>query len=213
MTAIAIDERLHDVPKLLKKRQRHSRWFVVLALVVMIFTEGSMAIFYHNWYEVMEATATILIAVCVLGRSYSSAYIGGVKNDVVMQTGPFSIVRNPLYVFSYIGLLGISLYSGMMSMLVLLTVSFFGYYYFVVSREEAFLLNKFGDEYRAYKKRVPRWIPKFSLWDEPSEIIIKPRFLRRTMRDALVFFLPFPCFEILNILHENGTLPVLFILP
>jgi protein-S-isoprenylcysteine O-methyltransferase Ste14 len=213
MSSATIGNTMTTAPKLLKKRQKHSRWFALLAVLLMMVTESSMALMHSMWYEAMESLGAVLIGICILGRSYCSAYIGGVKNDVLMREGPFSIVRNPLYVFSFLGLLGIGMFSGMLTVTLFLAVAFTVYYKFVVAREEAFLLNKFGESYQRYLNEVPRWWPKWSLWSEPQELVVRPKFMRRTMQDAMIFFLPFPCFELLNILHDYGVLPVLFVLP
>src|SRR5690606_6629648 len=123
------------------------------------------------------------------------------------------VVRNPLYVFSFLGLAGIGLQSGSVTVLFLLVTAFVLYYREVVSREEAFLEDKFGAAYRSYKEQVPRWWPKLSLWTEPSEIVTRPYFIRHTMLDAVVFFLPLPLMELLEILHQNEIIPTLMRLP
>ncbi len=149
----------------------------------------------------------------MFGRSYCSAFIGGIKNEKVVRAGPFSVVRNPLYVFSFIGIVGIGLQSGRFSILLILVAAFIMYYKHVVQREEAFLYNKFGEDYRVYTQEVPRWWPNWSLWNEPAEIVVRPYFIRHTMMDAAVFFIAWPCFELLALLHENGTIPFSFMLP
>lgn len=198
-------------PTLLKKRQRHSRWFALLLVPLAIFTIGMLQ--EDGWQEIMmEWGGFFLVIACILGRSYCSVFIGGIKNEEVVRAGPFSIVRNPLYVFSFLGIVGIGLQSGRFSLLLILTGAFIVYYRFVVAREEAFLLNKFGESYRAYLQEVPRWWPRWSLWNEPAETVVRPYFVRQTMLDALVFLLPWPCFELLEMVHAYALLPS-FILP
>jgi protein-S-isoprenylcysteine O-methyltransferase Ste14 len=51
-------------------------------------------------HEPFEYVGYALVIVCVVGRIWCSAYVGGYKNTKLIDTGPFSIVRNPLYVFS-----------------------------------------------------------------------------------------------------------------
>ncbi|MDX1974309.1 MAG: isoprenylcysteine carboxylmethyltransferase family protein [Rickettsiales bacterium] len=199
-------------PKLLKARQRHSRWFVMLLIPLIVFSMG-MANPDSLWHELGDWGGYFLVIICVLGRAYCSSYIGGIKNEGIMRMGPYAIVRNPLYVFSFIGLLGIGLQSGSVSILVLLVITFLAYYKQVVAKEEAFLEHKFGDAYRVYKAEVPRWIPKFTLWQEPQEVLTRPYFIRHTMMDAVPFFMALPLFELLETLHESGVIPVMLVLP
>jgi protein-S-isoprenylcysteine O-methyltransferase Ste14 len=200
------------VPKLLKARQLHSRIFAVLAVALVLVSEP-MRIQDPIIHLIMRWIGYVLVMIGAFGRVYCSAFIGGRKNDEVVRAGPFSVVRNPLYVFSFIAVLGVGLESCMVSMLVLLAGAFVLYYPIVVLREEAFLKNKFGAAYDTYLKEVPRWIPKFKLWNEPEQLDAKPRFIRKTAMDAALFFLPLPCFILISMMHAFHNIPVWFMLP
>lgn len=197
---------------LMKARIRHTRVFVLAMLPFVIFSLGMLA---EDGiaHEIMEWIGHACVILCVLGRSYCSAYIGGRKNSEIIQDGPFSIVRNPLYVFSFIGIVGIGLQSGLVTWLVLLVICFALYYPKVVAREEVFLSQKFGEAYETYMQAVPRWLPRWKNWREPEYIYTQPRLLRESMRDAAVFFIAFPIFELLDTLREHGLLESYFLLP
>jgi protein-S-isoprenylcysteine O-methyltransferase Ste14 len=199
-------------PKLMKSRMRATRVFMLALLPALVFGMGTFGD-ESMPHEIMDWSGYALVILCVLGRAYCSAFIGGQKNDTVVDIGPFSVVRNPLYVFSFIGIAGIGLQSGMVTVFAFLIAVFVLYYPRVVAREEAFLAHKFGDAYRDYTQRVPRWIPNFSLWKEPSEVTMRPRFVRETMLDASLFFLALPAFELLEALHESGMVPHYLMLP
>ncbi len=199
------------LPKLLKARQYHSRIFAAVVVGLLLVSESRLG--WSLSRNVLMFLGYGLIIVGAFGRVYCSAYIGGRKNDTVVRDGPFSVVRNPLYVFSFIATGGIALQSGMLTMVVLLLGAFCWYYPKVVKKEEAFLAHKFGGEYTQYTHEVPRWFPNLDLWREPEQVESMPRFIRRTMMDAAIFFLPMPCFIILSLLHRQGALPVWFILP
>lgn len=208
----ALTESTPARPKLLKARMRHTRYFIALMvpwvlLTDTIYPDESML------HEGMEWFGHLLVIMGVFGRVYCSAYIGGRKNDVLAAVGPYSVVRNPLYVFSFLAVAGMGLQSATFSLSILLVATFLLYYRGVIAREEAFLAYTFGEDYRAYMRRVPRWIPKFSLWQAPVELHTRPAFMLRTLRDALLFFLAFPLFELLSHLHDTGALPVLMRLP
>lgn len=196
-----------DLPKLLKARQRHSRLFAVAMAALILVSQPTLPI-HDGWRILMMLVGYFLVIVGAMGRGYCSAFIGGRKNDTVVRSGPFSIVRNPLYVFSFIATVGIGLQSGMLTVLVLLVAAFMLYYPMVVAKEENFLRHKFGQAYDVYVQEVPRWIPNFKLWNEPETIETQPKFLRKTLMDAVIFFLSLPAFLVFEILHADGFLPV-----
>jgi len=191
-------------PKLLKDRQQHSRIFAMVLILILIVSKPLIP-FGSSAHALMIWTGYILVIAGVFGRIYCSAFIGGRKNDVVVRGGPFSIVRNPLYVFSFMATVGIGMQSGMLIIMVVLIGAFMFYYPMVVAKEEGFLENKFGEEYRKYKNEVPRWVPNFGLWQEPELLEVKPEFLRKTILDASIFFLPFPCFILLHSIQADNT--------
>ncbi len=198
-----------DAPVLLKARRRHTVWFAILAALLLLFTDSAWqgeGIIHEN----LEWLGYALVIVCVLGRVGCAAYIGGRKNEEIIADGPYSIVRNPLYVFSFVGAAGIGLGTGTITVPAILITAFALYYRWVVAREEAYLLARFGADYLRYIQTVPRWWPSPRLWRSPQEITIRPKFLLLTIRDSALFFVAFPLLELLDWLHALNYLPVLF---
>lgn len=202
----------NDAPKLLKARMRHTRIYVFAVILLIIFA-GSLIPSNSPAHEIMDLVGYFFVAICALGRLYCTGFIGGLKNETVIRSGPFSVVRNPLYVFSFIGVVGIGLQSGLITAFVLLVGGFMIYYPSVVKREEEFLRHKFGTAYDDYCSQVPRWIPNMKLWKEPEEIVLRPKFLRNAFFDSMVFFLPLPIFEMMELLHESGYLEIISHIP
>jgi protein-S-isoprenylcysteine O-methyltransferase Ste14 len=195
------------LPKLLKARQLHSRIFALLVIVFLCVTKPVLASD-ALLYQFMVWVGYVLIIFGAFGRVFCSAFIGGRKNDTIMRAGPYSVVRNPLYVFSFAATVGIGMQSGMVLFAIFLPLVYVVYYPFVVAKEEGFLRAKFGESYEAYVREVPRWIPNLKLWSEPEETNCMPKFIRRTMGDASVFFLPLPAFMLIAYLQANNILPV-----
>src|SRR4051812_21738367 len=108
-----------SIPKLLKERQFHTRIFAVMGCLIMLISRPK-AWDYIWLHQMMIWVGYILVVAGAMGRVYCSAFIGGRKNDVVVREGPFSVVRNPLYVFSFIALVGVGLESRMLVVLILL---------------------------------------------------------------------------------------------
>ena len=76
-------------------------------------------------------------------------------------TGMFTWTRNPMYVGGSLALLGISIGFALDWVLLLLVVSLPLVHYGVILPEERYLERKFGDEYRRYKTKVPRYWWRF----------------------------------------------------
>jgi protein-S-isoprenylcysteine O-methyltransferase Ste14 len=82
----------------------------------------------------------------------------------LVVSGLYQYVRNPMY----IGVLGIILGQGLLfgdgrlyayGVLLWLVV-----HVFIVGYEEPTLRRSFGSEYEAFRRNVPRWIPRLSPW-------------------------------------------------
>ena len=161
-------------------------------------------------HETLEYFGIALIIACILGRTWSSMYIGGRKLKGIVTDGPYSIVRNPLYVFSVIGAAGVGMQLGSITAGLLLGAVVFIFFYLLTLQEEQVLEKLHGDVYRAYCAKVPRMIPNPALWHDAEHIEISPRIVRRTFFDALIFLVAVPAFEMLERLQVAGHVPTLF---
>ncbi len=74
--------------------------------------------------------------------------------------GPYSIIRNPLYIGNGLIGLGWSLIAGWSAVILFIVLFGLMYNYFIVPSEESFLENKFGERYINYKNRTGRFIPR-----------------------------------------------------
>ncbi len=160
--------------------------------------------------ENLEILGLMLIVMAIAGRAWCTLYIGGRKSQELVADGPYSITRNPLYVFSTIGATG----AGAISESIIITLAA-GVGAYVVSNllikaEEVRLEELFGETFRAYMARVPRFWPNLKLYEDGGEVTFSPRFLMSTVKDGLVFLAAYPFFEGIELLHEWGTIPVLF---
>ncbi len=154
-------------------------------------------------HEMIEAVGTLLLIAGVLGRFWSILYVGGVKNAEVMQDGPYSMTRNPLYVSSTIAAFGIGLMLGAFSFALLLGGVVGTILYLTARREAAFLEQHFGEAYRDYARRVPFFFPKLSLFHTPPEMTFRTNALRRNLFDAMVFLSFIPMVELIDGFKEH----------
>jgi protein-S-isoprenylcysteine O-methyltransferase Ste14 len=79
-------------------------------------------------------------------------------NRVLVTRGAFSVSRNPMYVGMVLGLLGIAIYVGTLPFFVAAAAQFCILNFGFIPFEEEKMERQFGDEYRAYCKRVRRWL-------------------------------------------------------
>ena len=76
----------------------------------------------------------------------------------VITSGPFRISRNPIYLGLTLAYLGIAFAFDLTTAIALLPVVIVVMNWGVISREEAYLEAKFGEEYLRYKENVRRWL-------------------------------------------------------
>jgi protein-S-isoprenylcysteine O-methyltransferase Ste14 len=108
------------------------------------------------------ALAMIAAAIAVWGirtmRIAGTNVNPALPTTVVLTSGPFRFSRNPLYValtLFYLGLtLALNTWWGIVVLVPLLIIMHYG----VVLREERYLEQKFGEEYRQYQSSVRRYL-------------------------------------------------------
>ena len=124
----------------------------------------------------VEHLGLVAIMVCVLGRAWCSLYIGGRKTQEIVASGPYSLCRNPLYVFSVIGAFGVGAQTGSLSVGLAFALACWGVFLIVAKREESYLGTAFGETYRTYFDRTPRFLPDPRLWRDETELSVRPSF-------------------------------------
>jgi protein-S-isoprenylcysteine O-methyltransferase Ste14 len=190
--------------------RRRGVLFVLIVLVFMALLFVGSAAAPGSWMHVLvEAFGVGAILIAILGRTWCTLYIGGRKSSEIVNEGPYSVTRNPLYVFSTIGAAGVGALTGSLTVAALLAVLCCLAFYSVIFVEEAYLEGAFGEPYRQYKRDVPRFFPNPALFRERDVLSIRPQNLYRTFVDGLVFLAAFPFFEFVEYLQQTGTLPVI----
>lgn len=196
----------------IKTRIRRTRAAAIVLVVALLFVAPAWG--RHGLMpELLRWAGYAALITGVMGRVWCSAYIGGRKSQIIVDVGPYSLVRNPLYVFSFIGLLGIGLSTGMLAVTSFLAAVFALYSRGVVHGEEIFLTARHPKEFGDYVRRVPRWIPDFGAYREAEEPMGLPRNVLLTVTQSSAFFLAFPLFALIAWLQEAGLLPILLRLP
>jgi protein-S-isoprenylcysteine O-methyltransferase Ste14 len=97
----------------------------------------------------LPSLALLILARIQLGGSFSVR----AKAQALVTTGLYSRIRNPIYVFGALTVVGIFLFAGAPKLLWALA-ALVPLQAYRARKEERVLAAKFGDEYRAYKART-----------------------------------------------------------
>jgi protein-S-isoprenylcysteine O-methyltransferase Ste14 len=91
-------------------------------------------------------------------RLAGTSVVPGEPASELVTMGPYRVTRNPIYVGFVLVYFGLSIVLTSVWVLLLLVPVLVILQRCVVLREEAYLEGKFGDAYRRYTARVPRWL-------------------------------------------------------
>lgn len=186
-----------------------TRLFTIALLILIVFSAPPWR---GTSYAALtiEVLGYILLGAATLGRLWCATYIAGLKDRVLMRAGPYSVVRNPLYLSNFVGAMGFGLSAENPLATLLILVAFLAFYPFVVRREEKVLEAKFGAAFVAYRREVPRWWPQLSGYREPETYVVRARTLRRAYFNAMWFMWAFMLWEVIEKLQSLHVIPVLW---
>ena len=187
--------------------------FVAIIAVIAVAALSQTLAGETVFHEALEAVGLWLIVICIVGRAWCSLYIGGRKKAEIVDRGPYSLSRNPLYVFSFMGAFGMGAQTGSIVLATVFLLIAVIVFYATVKREEVWLLANFGDVYAAYYERTPRFWPDFRLWRDEDRLEVRPAFFLLTLRDGLAFLIAIPLFEMVETAQKAGWLHAPIVLP
>lgn len=146
--------------RFLVRRRTTFTWIVPILLFICSLKWG----IWNEW--AFAAGAALLIAGEAI-RFWAAGYIQ--KDNVIATAGPYGFVRNPLYLGSFLLAIGYVLMSGLgacnspvVSLVawIAMIALFLLFHMAAILSEERFLCEKFGDDYSAYLRAVPRLLPR-----------------------------------------------------
>lgn len=76
----------------------------------------------------------------------------------IVQSGPYARSRNPIYIAVFFQVTGLAFLVNSWWLLFVIPILYFYLRFGVIAREEQYLEQKFGEEYRAYQAKVARWL-------------------------------------------------------
>jgi len=125
-----------------------------------------------EYLSVAVALAGLAFRVWAVGSAPSGTSERSTTNPRASElrtTGPYSVVRHPLYVANGLMALGISFFPAIWYLPIILLLATWLHYERVAIREESFLAERFGAGFDAWSSRVPACIPSFASY-APSVI-------------------------------------------
>lgn len=140
----------------------------VLLLILFLFNpldagRGNSILNLIGFLIALTGAAMRMVAVG-FAKPFTSGRENYLKAESLNTSGLYSIVRNPLYVGNFLVYNGVLVAYASPAALVFFNAFFVVNYHFIVLAEENYLGRQFGDAYREYRKTVPKFIPRFSLY-------------------------------------------------
>jgi protein-S-isoprenylcysteine O-methyltransferase Ste14 len=107
----------------------------------------------------LAAAGMVLTALSIRAFARAGTSVAPTQaSTTLVTTGPYGITRNPIYIGFVLVYVGFAIVLTSVWLLLLLIPVLFILQRGVVEQEEAYLEGKFGEPYRKYRARVPRWL-------------------------------------------------------
>jgi protein-S-isoprenylcysteine O-methyltransferase Ste14 len=139
---------------------RHRSWLPLFFVIIVLILPG----------EASAADWIVGGALIILGEAYRMSGVAAAGTETrrrsravqrLVTYGVFSWSRNPLYNGNFLIWMGFVFLSGVLWFLPVAAALFALEYSLIVRYEEGVLESIFGEEYLTYKRRTPRWLPRF----------------------------------------------------
>jgi protein-S-isoprenylcysteine O-methyltransferase Ste14 len=190
-----------------KHRRFISRLMSVALIGIILFTRTTIE--NELMKIVLDKAGLLLITLGALGRIWAYMYIAGYKITTLVQEGPYSTVRNPLFFFSFLGTVGIALATENIIFMVLIIMLFLIYYPFVILHEEEELKNIHKENFFKYAQNTPRFLPRFSRLTQPIKYEVNAKVFNRIFVSVIWFFIAYIFIFFIKFMHSKGLIPLL----
>jgi len=189
-----------------------SRFAVVIFFSFLAVSLSGWRAIDPSFVSSLSRMGWILIALAVTGRLWCGSHISGKKNTTLVTSGPYSVCRNPLYFFSFLGGLGAMILTNTFLFPLLFSALFAFYYARVIACEEAVLLNLYGTDYKQYCFNVPRFWPKLSRIPQSLTSAVSTTHFFKNLGEVSWFMVAGGGVQYLEYLHLSNTLPTLLLI-
>ena len=145
----------------------------MITLIAMTIYDNNIFVPYSldvslNTSLILSVLGFFLVMLGGFGRIWASLYIEGFKTKTLIKEGPYSMVRNPLYVFSLMIFTGLCLAIKSIPISIALITIFTLFHIPTILNEEKTLLDTHDESYREYYKSTPRLFPNIFKYRKPE---------------------------------------------
>jgi protein-S-isoprenylcysteine O-methyltransferase Ste14 len=124
----------------------------------------------HSLFNVRDPLSVAGIVLVLSGVSLRSWAAGILRKDAELTvTGPYRLIRNPLYVGSFLMVFGFCALIGDVDNVILMAGPLALLYVVKVRQEERLLARLFPQQWAEYSRTTPRFIPRLALADLSSQ--------------------------------------------
>ena len=145
-------------------KMRGGLWTLIFLIILFVAKKNNF-----NLKQILIALTFIIAG--QIWRCWAVGFIGlyrgeNVKAQKLATTGPYALMRNPLYFGNFLIGFGWAIIAGVYAVIIFIVSFYILYNLVIIPHEEKFLKNKFGLQYEYYCSKVKRFFPKkFNLKD------------------------------------------------
>ncbi|MCX5636656.1 MAG: isoprenylcysteine carboxylmethyltransferase family protein [Planctomycetota bacterium] len=161
---------------MISRRKLPPLWIFVILFLLLYgsLSAGLTRIFKLPWYVPIPPTVSIVVGIILLAfgfgwmawalrslsirRAFGKELFKSAAESTLVTTGAYAYSRNPVYFSATVLFLG-WFFVFRWTPVAIMTVLFLVHFMLVAKWEEKELTQRFGDQYRDYKQRVPFLIP------------------------------------------------------
>lgn len=163
-----------------------------------------------TWEMICLAISLLGMVIRMIAVGYSAENTSGRNTnegqiaDHINTTGPYSVVRHPLYLGNYFMWLGIACLTRNFWFVVAFTFVYWLYYERIMYAEEEFLRDKYGDRYAHWAAGVPAFVPALSKWKKSTLGFSWVKIIRQERSGIMYLFIVFFVFKLLEAYFSKG---------
>jgi protein-S-isoprenylcysteine O-methyltransferase Ste14 len=157
--------------------------------------------------EALQLAGLACVACAALGRIWTSVFIAGFKDQVLVRSGPYAVVRHPLYALSMLAMLGLGLTTGSMAITLALLVVFGAIYAAAALDEDRYLRELHGIAHERFEREVRAVLPRWSAYMVPDSLETRPSVLWKAFLDAGSLLGFYGLLRVADALQQQGVTP------